>query len=142
MRPAFHPYLVNDPFGDPALFVDFLFERRALLFDLGDIHALPPRKLLRVSDIFVSHCHMDHFMDFDWFLRICLGRERNVRLYGPPGFLDRVQAKLSAYTWNLVHRTRTTFPSPRPSWRRTALRDRRFSVFAMPSGARMRHGSA
>lgn len=109
MRPSFHPFLVNDPFGDPALFVDFLFERRALMFDLGDIHALPPRKILRVSDIFVSHCHMDHFMGFDWLLRICLGRERGVRLYGPPGFLDQVQAKLSGYTWNLVHRYENDF---------------------------------
>lgn len=109
MRPAFHPFLVNDPFGDPALFVDFLFERRALLFDLGDIRALPPRKLLRVSDIFISHCHMDHFMGFDWFLRIHLGRERGVCLYGPPGILDQVQAKLSAYTWNLVHRYENDF---------------------------------
>lgn len=109
MRPTFHPSLVNDPFGDPALFVDFLFERRALLFDLGDIRALPPRKLLRVSDIFVSHCHMDHFMGFDWFLRISLGRERGVRLYGPPGFLNQVEAKLSAYTWNLVHRYENDF---------------------------------
>jgi len=109
MRPLLQPALVNDPFGDPGLFVDFLFERRALLFDLGDIRALPPRKLLRISDIFVSHCHMDHFIGFDWFLRICLGRDRGVRLYGPPGFLDQVEAKLAAYTWNLVHRYENDF---------------------------------
>lgn len=109
MRPSFHPFLVNDPFGDPGLFVDFLFERRALLFDLGDIRALPPKKLLRVSDIFVSHCHMDHFMGFDWFLRICLGRDLGVRLFGPPGFLDQVQARLAGYTWNLVHRYENDF---------------------------------
>ncbi|MCX4186484.1 ribonuclease Z [Methylophaga sp. OBS4] len=109
MRPSFHPFLVNDPFGDPGLYIDFLFERRALLFDLGDIRALPPRKLLRISDIFVSHCHMDHFMGFDWLLRIRLGRERDVRLYGPPGFLDQVEGKLSAYTWNLVHRYESDF---------------------------------
>ncbi len=109
MRPSFHPFLVNDPFGDPALFVDFLFEHRALLFDIGDIRALPPRKLLRISDIFVSHCHMDHFMGFDWFLRICLGREHGVRIYGPPGFIEHVQAKLSAYTWNLVDRYENDF---------------------------------
>lgn len=109
MRRALHPYLVNEPFGDPGLFVDFLFERRALLFDLGDIRALPPRKLLRVSDIFVSHCHMDHFMGFDWLLRICLGRERAVRLYGPPGFIAQVEAKLAAYTWNLLHRYENDF---------------------------------
>ncbi len=104
MRPGFRPELVNDPFGDPALFVDLMFEGRALLLDMGDLRSLPPRKLLRVSDVFVSHCHMDHFMGFDWFLRICLGRDRGVRLYGPPGFLGQVEAKLAAYTWNLVHR--------------------------------------
>jgi len=109
MRTSFHTSLVNDPFGDPAVFVDFLFERRALLFDIGDLHALAPRKILRVSDIFVSHCHMDHFMGFDWLLRICLGRDRGVRLFGPPGFIDQVAAKLAAYTWNLVHRYENDF---------------------------------
>lgn len=109
MRLAYHPFLVNDPFGDPALFIDFLFERRALMFDLGDIHALPPRYMLRVSDIFISHCHMDHFMGFDWLLRIRLGREQGLHLYGPPGFLDQVQSKLSAYTWNLVHKYENDF---------------------------------
>ncbi len=109
MRPAFLPELVNDPFGDPALFVDMMFEARALLFDLGNLNALPPRKILRVSDIFVSHCHMDHFMGFDWFLRICLGRDRGVRLYGPPGFVKQVEAKLAAYTWNLVQRYANDF---------------------------------
>lgn len=103
MRPTFHPHLVNGSSGDPVLFVDCLFEHRALLFDLGDIHALPPRKLLRISHVFVTHAHMDHFIGFDWLLRILLGREKNLQLFGPPGFLDQVEHKLRAYTWNLVH---------------------------------------
>jgi len=102
MRPIFQPRLVNDPFGDPALFVDILFERRALLFDLGDLAALPPRKLLRVSHVFVSHTHMDHFVGFDRLLRLCLGRPRPLTLYGPDGFIAQVQHKLAAFTWNLV----------------------------------------
>lgn len=109
MRTTFHPQLVNDPFGDPALFVDCLFEKRALLFDLGDIRALPPKKLLRISHVFVSHAHMDHFMGFDWLLRICLGRDRAMHLFGPPGFLAQVEHKLAAYTWNLVHNYDTDF---------------------------------
>ena len=102
MRPIFQPRLVNGPFGDPALFVDILFERHALLFDLGDITALPPRKLLRTSHVFVSHTHMDHFVGFDRLLRVCLGRERPLALYGPERFIDQVQHKLAAFTWNLV----------------------------------------
>lgn len=102
MRPTFHPHLVNGSAGDPALFVDCLFERRALLFDLGDILALPSRKLLRISHVFVSHAHMDHFIGFDWLLRILLGREKDLHLFGPPGFLAQVEHKLRAYTWNLV----------------------------------------
>jgi len=103
MRPTFHPHLVNGSTGDPVLFIDCLFEHRALLFDLGDIQALPPRKLMRISHVFVSHAHMDHFIGFDWLLRILLGREKDLQLFGPPGFLAQVEHKLRAYTWNLVH---------------------------------------
>jgi len=109
MRPIFTPELVNGPFGDPCLLLDFKFEGRALLFDLGDIAALAPRKILRLSDVFVSHAHMDHFSGFDRLLRVCLGREAAVRLYGPPGFIDRVEHKLAAYSWNLVQNYATDF---------------------------------
>jgi ribonuclease Z len=102
MKPLFHPRLVNDPFGDPALYVDFLFERRALLLDLGDLSPLSPRQILRVDHAFVSHTHMDHFVGFDTLLRLLLGRDKTLHLYGPPGFLNRVEHKLASYTWNLV----------------------------------------
>ncbi|HSM22238.1 MAG TPA: ribonuclease Z, partial [Rubrivivax sp.] len=46
MRHLLEARLVNDVFGDPALYVDCRDGRRALLLDLGDLHALPPRKLL------------------------------------------------------------------------------------------------
>ena len=102
MRPLLHPQLVNDPFGDPGLYLELMFEKRALLLDLGDLAPLAPRKLLRVSHAFVSHTHMDHFSGFDQLLGVCLGREKSLHLFGPAGFIDKVEHKLAAYSWNLV----------------------------------------
>lgn len=98
----FDPALVNDPFDDPGLYVDLVFEKRALLFDLGDISRLSARKLLRVSDVFVTHLHMDHFAGFDQLLRCALGREKTLGVYGPAGIINAVEHKLSAYSWNLI----------------------------------------
>ena len=109
MRPAFDAQLVNRPFGDPGVYIDLKFERRALLFDIGDVSALPARKILRISDIFVSHTHMDHFCGFDHLLRVCLGRDTGVRLYGPPRFIEQLEHKLAAYTWDLVENYQTDF---------------------------------
>ena len=116
MKPYLHPQPVNDAFGDPAVYVDFLFEKRALLLDLGDIQALPPRKVLRISHVFVSHTHMDHFIGFDRIVRLCLGRERQLEMFGPPGFIDQVQHKLAAYTWNLVQNYETDFTIVATEW--------------------------
>jgi ribonuclease Z len=102
MKPAFHPRLINDAFSDPGLFIPFMFQRRALLFDLGDLSSLSARELLKISHIFVTHMHMDHFIGFDQLLRLLLGRDKEVHLFGPTGFLEKLEAKLGGYTWNLV----------------------------------------
>lgn len=104
MRTLFEPRLVNDAFGDPGLYIDFRDERRALLFDLGNISVLPPRKLMRLSQVFVTHTHMDHFSGFDHLLRVLLGRKAGVALFGGPGFIAQVEHKLRAYSWNVVQR--------------------------------------
>lgn len=102
MKPLFHPRMVNGPFEDPALYVEFMFERRALMFDLGDIAALSNRKLLSLSHIFVSHAHMDHFMGLDRLVRVCVGRDVRLHLFGPAGLVAQTEHKLRGYTWNLV----------------------------------------
>jgi len=102
MRPRFHPRLINGPYGDPGLYVPFLFENRAIIVDMGDIDLLSARDLLKIGHAFITHTHIDHFIGFDRILRIFLGREKNLHLYGPRGFLKNVEGKLAAYTWNLV----------------------------------------
>jgi ribonuclease Z len=102
MNPAFNARLVNGPFGDPGLYIHLRWEGRALLFDLGQNDALAPAELLRVSHVFVSHCHIDHFIGFDRLLRLFLARDKKLYLFGPPGIIDCVDGKLRGYTWNLV----------------------------------------
>lgn len=102
MGDTFQPRLVNNPFEDPALYVAFRYQRRALLFDLGTIDSLSLREIHKISDVFVSHTHIDHFIGFDHLLRSSLNREEEIRLYGPRGITDNVRGKLAGYTWNLI----------------------------------------
>jgi len=96
--------LVAEDFGEPGLVVDFRDEKRALLFDLGDLHDVRPARLLRVSHAFVTHTHMDHFAGFDDLLQVVLGRQDRLTFVGGPDFVAQVEHKLRAYTWNVVHR--------------------------------------
>ncbi len=102
MSRSFQPRLINDPFSDPGLFVPLTHERRALLFDLGELQGLSTRDLLKVTHVFVTHAHVDHFIGFDHLLRVRLGREKGIHLFGPPGFFGHVEGKLAGYVWNLV----------------------------------------
>lgn len=102
MKSAFHPKLINPPLEDPALFIPFFFEKRALLFDMGDLHRLPAKDILKLTHGFVTHTHMDHFAGFDTILRTFLGREKPLHFFGPPDFLRNIEGKLASYTWNLV----------------------------------------
>lgn len=104
MNPTFHGSLVNGRFGDAAVFVERMHAREALLFDLGDLAALSARDLLRVTHVFVSHMHMDHFIGFDALLRVHVGRAKQITLVGPEGIASCVGHRLAGYSWDLVHR--------------------------------------
>ena len=102
MKSGLQPALINDPFGDPGLLVQFLLQKRALLFDLGDLSALSNGALLKVSHVFVSHTHIDHFIGFDRLLRSLFGREKTLTIFGPKNIIQNVAGKLAGFTWNLV----------------------------------------
>jgi ribonuclease Z len=93
---------VNGPFGDPGLFVALRWQGRALQFDLGRLGRMDPGDLLKITHVFVSHAHMDHFMGFDHLLRLFLPRDATLHLYGPKDFLARLAGRLAGYTWNLT----------------------------------------
>jgi ribonuclease Z len=104
MQSNFLPKLINDPLGDPGVMVEFLCEQRALQFDLGDLSSITNGELLKISHVFISHTHIDHFIGFDHLLRVIFGRGKTIHLYGPENFITNVAGKLAGFTWNLADR--------------------------------------
>lgn len=102
MKQTFHHKLVNGQFGDPCLFVRLLREGRSFLFDAGDISSLSMGNLLKISDVFITHMHIDHFIGFDTLLRSLLRRSLPLRVYGPEGIIECINGKLKGYSWNLI----------------------------------------
>lgn len=85
MVPVFHPRLVNGPFEDPCLYIDIQREGRAILFDIGSIEGVEAAMLMRVSDVFVSHTHIDHFIGLDHLLRLLLEEIKGCEYSGRRG---------------------------------------------------------
>ena len=102
MKSGIQLSLINDPVGDPGLLVQFLLQKQVLLFDLGDLSPLSNGTLLKVSHVFVSHTHIDHFIGFDRLLRTLFGREKTLTIFGPENIIQNVEGKLAGFTWNLV----------------------------------------
>ena len=102
MLPPWNIEALNPPFGDPGFFLYHSYSGQGLLFDLGDLHKLPPRKILQAGHIFISHGHIDHLIGFDQMLRTTLNRPRHLHLYGPPGIIEMIGHKLQGYHWNLT----------------------------------------
>lgn len=102
MKTEFHHRLVNGPQGDPCLYIRMFLEKRALLFDAGDLSGLVPSDLQKITEVFVTHTHIDHFIGFDTLLRALLRRERPVSFYGPDNIIECIEGKLAGYTWNLI----------------------------------------
>jgi ribonuclease Z len=97
-----HPFLVNGRFGDPVVYIDFRYERRGILCDIGDLTGLSHNKIRQVTDICISHAHMDHLAGFDGFLRLRLTQASEIRVFGPPGIIERIGHHLAGYSWNLA----------------------------------------
>lgn len=102
MKTEFHHRLVNGPQGDPCLYIRRFMEKRALLFDIGNISRLASSDLQKITEVFVTHTHIDHFIGFDALLRALLRREQPVSFYGPENIIECIEGKLAGYTWNLI----------------------------------------
>ena len=105
MRSGLFPHeyrLINGSLGDPSVYLFLPTLARAMLFDLGLLDAISNKELLKVSHVFISHTHIDHFIGFDRLLRVNIPHFRRISLYGPAGITQNVAGKLKGYTWNLL----------------------------------------
>jgi len=94
--------LVNGVLGDPLLHVRLQHQRRSLLFDLGEGRRLSAKTAHEVSDVFISHAHLDHIGGFLWLLRSRIGELPVCRLYGPPGLAQQIEGFLRGVLWDRV----------------------------------------
>jgi ribonuclease BN (tRNA processing enzyme) len=101
--------LLNGVFGDPLLHLRLRHQGRSLLFDLGAGARLPARLAHQVSDIFISHAHMDHISGFQWLLRSRLEQLPACRLYGPPGLAQHISGMISGFLWDRLGEKAPTF---------------------------------
>ncbi len=70
--------------------------------DCGDASDLGVKDCQNTEVIFISHTHIDHFVNFDTILRHQLGIGKRVKICGPLGLSDQVGSRLQSYTWNLI----------------------------------------
>ncbi|MEJ2620714.1 MAG: Clp1/GlmU family protein [Candidatus Thiodiazotropha sp.] len=94
--------MMNSVFGDPQLHLRLAHQRRSLLFDLGDGARLSGRIAHQVSDVFISHAHMDHICGFLWLLRSRIGEQQSCRLFGPPGLAGQIEHLINGIHWDRI----------------------------------------
>jgi ribonuclease BN (tRNA processing enzyme) len=119
--------LVNGVFGDPLLLVRLRHGRRCLLFDLGEAGRLRARTAHAVTDVFISHAHIDHIVGFMWLLRSRIGAFPPCRVYGPPGLAQNIAGMIAGVHWDRVGERR-------PRFEVMELHDERILRFAVSAG--------
>jgi ribonuclease Z len=101
--------MINGVFGDPLLHLRLHQQQRSLLFDLGDSGRLPTRIAHQVSDVFISHAHIDHIGGFLWLLRSRFGDFPTCRLFGPPGLIGHIRGMIDGVLWDRIGDTGPRF---------------------------------
>lgn len=77
--------------------------------ECGDAMDLTVKEVQNANAVFISHTHIDHFVNFDAIIRHQIGIQRKVVVCGPKGIARQVQSKILGYTWNLINADAITY---------------------------------
>jgi ribonuclease Z len=119
--------LVNGIFGDPLLHLRLHNRKRSILFDLGEGGRLPARLAHQVTEVFISHAHIDHISGFLWLMRSRLGNLPSCHLFGPPGLAEHIAGLISGINWDRIG-------DWGPRFRVGELHDERLIVYDLQAG--------
>ena len=96
---------IETDFIDPAGLTPAVFVKKdgvTFLFDCGRA-VYPPKLMLSLKDLFISHAHVDHLIGFDELLVMQLyAPDNHITIFGPEGITHCLMHKINGYTWNLV----------------------------------------
>lgn len=70
--------------------------------DCGEASNLSVKDCQNTNAVFLSHTHIDHFVNFDTILRHQIGVKRRIIICGPEGIIKQVQSRIQSYCWNLI----------------------------------------
>ena len=77
--------------------------------ECGEAKALSVKECMDTNAIFISHTHIDHFVNFDTILRHQIGIGRKVTICGPKGIINQIQHRIKSYQWNLISENAVTY---------------------------------
>ncbi len=100
----FEPTLVNPLNEDPALLIKIKNEKRSFLVDCGSLYRLSYRDMQKITHVFITHTHLDHFIGFDSLIRANIGLDKTLHFFGPKFIARQIHCKMLGYTWNLLCR--------------------------------------
>lgn len=98
----FQATLKNLPHEDISVMITMDNHSWNYLVDCGQASQLTVRECQQIAAVFISHTHIDHFINFDEILRHQIGIGRRVVICGPEGIAKRVQSRILSYIWNLI----------------------------------------
>jgi len=101
-KPRLKHYLINEKYEDPGIVIELDGLGEYILFDVGSIHKLDRNLIRKITKVFITHTHLDHFIGFDLLLRNKLGKPHIVEIFGIQPLADNIYCKLQGYIWNLI----------------------------------------
>lgn len=98
----FQPSIKSKPDEDISILVGLDNHSEFYLCDCGEASDLTVKECQNIGALFISHTHIDHWVNFDFVLRHQIGTQRRITVVGPPNITLQVQARIRGYSWNLI----------------------------------------